>query len=76
MHKIHNTSSSSYQSIFLNLYHIRKVPKIRLFKINNFQTQKIERLFITSIIKFVIMIFFTLSGYCEHYPNVVNYPTF
>ena len=35
----------------------------------------ILKLFVTSIIIFVIMIFVTLSAYCEHYPNKVNYAT-
>ena len=37
---------------------------------------KIDRLFITSIIKFVIIVLATLSDYWEHYSNRVNYRTF
>ena len=37
---------------------------------------KIERLFITFITKFVIMIFAILPNYREHYPSSVNYKTF
>ena len=36
---------------------------------------KIERLFVTSIIKFDI-VFVILSGYWEHYPSRVNCATF
>ena len=36
----------------------------------------IDRLFVKSIIKFVITVFVALSSYQEHYPNRVNYVTF
>ena len=52
-----------------------KNPTIRLFQINNLETQKQLRLFVTSRIKFVI-IFVILSRHREHYPNRVNYATF
>ena len=37
---------------------------------------KIDRLFVTSRIKFIIMTLVILSGHWEHYPNRVNHVTF
>ena len=54
-------------------FHIREIPIIRLFQINSLETQK---LFVTSIIIFFIMIFIILSGFWEHCPSRINYATF
>ena len=58
-----------------------KDPRIRLFQINILEILKkidysLTNMFVTSRVKFVIMIFAISSGYWEYYLNRINYATF
>ena len=58
-----------------------KDPRIRLFQINILEILKkidysLTNMFVTSRVKFVIMIFAISSGYREYYLNRINYATF
>ena len=53
-----------------------KDSRLSIARVKQIPNSKMERLFVTLIIKFTIMTFIILSSYSEHYSNRVNYAAF